>query len=385
MITVHCGACGHELNLKDKYAGTRVKCPKCAGPVRVPADAAEAATAVMPAPPREPRKNDDAVTDRPRRARAPRDDEGDDDDRDDRPRRRRDRDGRPAPATSGKALASLLLGLGTCCLPILLAIPGLILGFLALGDIKRDPRLVKGRGLAITGIIFSLIGNLSLLALLLPLIFAPAAVQRVGQAAGRAQTTNNLKQLGIAMHNHHDTTGRFPAAARLSPAGEPLYSWRVSVLPFLEQDAMFRQFDQSAKWDAPQNMPFLGRMPPVYQTPMNRAPDPATTHMQVPTGPNTIFANNAQPMNIAGVTDGLSNTILIVQASAFPVQWTRPVDLTIAPGQPLPAGLQGPRFLVTMADGSVRMMDRTNVNDDVLRKLIDPRDGNVVPIDWDAR
>ena len=76
-----------------------------------------------------------------------------------------------------------------------------------------------------------------LIGLLLP------AVQKVREAASRMKCQNNLKQLGVALHNYHDATGTFPAGGTQSPAGGYGHSWWVMVLPYIEQDNMFRQLD----------------------------------------------------------------------------------------------------------------------------------------------
>ena len=82
------------------------------------------------------------------------------------------------------------------------------------------------------------------------------------------------------------------------------------------------------------------------------------------------------------VTDGTSNTILIVQTTTDPVPWTKPADLNIANDQPLPTGLQGKGFNAAFADGSVRYIDRARINEQTLRWYLDPRDGNPVPFDF---
>ena len=68
-----------------------------------------------------------------------------------------------------------------------------------------------------------------LIGLLLP------AVQKVREAAARVQCTSNLKQIGIALHSYHDAHKAFPAAATYDPQGKPLLSWRVALLPYIEQ------------------------------------------------------------------------------------------------------------------------------------------------------
>ena len=73
-----------------------------------------------------------------------------------------------------------------------------------------------------------------MVALLLP------AVQAAREAARRAQCTNNLKQIGLAMHNYHSAYNHFPAAAITDDDGKPLLSWRVAILPYIEQAAALR-------------------------------------------------------------------------------------------------------------------------------------------------
>jgi len=82
-------------------------------------------------------------------------------------------------------------------------------------------------------------------------------------------------------------------------------------------------------------------------------------------------------------TDGTENTIMVIDADE-PVEWTRPLDIDWSPGKPRPA-LGGPgrtHCMVLMCDASVHSM-RRDVADQVLRNLIDRRDGNVIPAGWD--
>ena len=86
-----------------------------------------------------------------------------------------------------------------------------------------------------------------LVALLLP------AVQAAREAARRSQCTNNLKQIVLALHNYHDVYKCFPSAVLTDESGRPIRSWRVAILPFMEQQALYKQYDFNQPWDSPRN------------------------------------------------------------------------------------------------------------------------------------
>ena len=93
------------------------------------------------------------------------------------------------------------------------------------------------------------------------------AVQAARQAARRMQSSNNLKQIGLAFHNFHDAYRTLPAAAGLNDDGEPMLSWRVALLPFLEEAALYEEFHLDEPWDSEHNITLLERMPAVYRHP----------------------------------------------------------------------------------------------------------------------
>lgn len=193
------------------------------------------------------------------------------------------------------------------------------------------------------------------------------------KSADRTAAANDLKQIGLACHNYNDRLGTFPTNSH-APNGQPLLSWRVHILPFLGQEALYRQFNLNEPWDGPTNRRLLDQMPAVYATPAERAGRAVMgnkTYYRGFSSPGALFerppgpAGAFQPgrgVSFAQVTDGLSNTIMAVEAGTA-VEWTKPDDLDAGPGKPFPAlGGARPRddmVMVLFADLSVRSVRRT--------------------------
>ncbi len=204
------------------------------------------------------------------------------------------------------------------------------------------------------------------------------AVQKVREAANRMNSQNNLKWIGLAMHNFHDTYGHLPPPAIYGKDGKPLLSWRVAILPFIEQDALSKEFKLDEPWDSPHNKKLLARMPNTYIHPAAPTKEPYTTYYQVFTGKDALFIGRNKLRLGPDVPDGVSNTLLAVEA-AEAVPWTKPEDLVYDTKKPLPKlGTIFPAGTnVLFCDGSVRFLSRT-VSEKVLRALITPRGGEVI-------
>ena len=97
--------------------------------------------------------------------------------------------------------------------------------------------------------------------------WASAILAPMRGSAARSQCINNLKQIGLAMHNYHDQHKSFPPAYTVDKAGKPLLSWRVLILPYLEQNALYKEFHLDEPWDSPHNRTLIDRMPPTYRCP----------------------------------------------------------------------------------------------------------------------
>lgn len=198
-----------------------------------------------------------------------------------------------------------------------------------------------------------------------------------GSASARAASANNLKQLGLAMHNYHDAIGRFPAAAICDRKGKPLLSWRVAILPYVEQDALYREFKLDEPWDSEHNKKLLDKYPKVYAVPGTDDAANRATRYRVFTGKGCGF-NQLQSARITEITDGTSNTVMIV-TTADAVPWTKPDDLVFDSKADVKKLLlwQGGATQFGFFDGSVRTMSE-KISETTLKALITMNGGEVV-------
>jgi prepilin-type processing-associated H-X9-DG protein len=208
-------------------------------------------------------------------------------------------------------------------------------------------------------------------------LFLPA-VQASRAAALRAQSVNNLKQIGLAMHNYNNANGHFPPAVLIGPDGKTPYSWRVALLPYIEQQELFKQYNFSEPWDGPNNRKLLDKIPPIYRAP-NAEGDPTFASYFVPTGPDTLFPGH-QGTQLSAIRDGPSNTIMAVEARR-PIPWTKPEDIPFDVKAALPefGGYSPGGFNVLFTDGSVRFVS-VSVNPEVLRALFTIAGGEVIEL-----
>ena len=98
--------------------------------------------------------------------------------------------------------------------------------------------------------------------------------------AARQQSINNLKHLSLAMHNCMDSYGQFPPAALYSKDGKPLLSWRVLLLPYLDQRELYEQFKLDEPWDGPTNKKLVAKMPAIYSAIPGKAKETQDTVYQ---------------------------------------------------------------------------------------------------------
>ena len=204
------------------------------------------------------------------------------------------------------------------------------------------------------------------------------AVSSSRQAARRATSMNNMKQIGLAMLLHETAFGAFPPAYTADEDGKPLLSWRVRVLPYIEQNHLYEQFKLDEPWDSEHNKKLIGSMPRIYRSPASKTAPGMTNYLTV-RGDRTAFPDD-KGQKLGNFTDGTANTIMVVEVDdAKAVPWTKPEDFPHNKEQPM-AGLGGlwdGGFLAGMCDGSVRFI-RTAIAPDMLNALFTRDGGEIV-------
>ena len=210
------------------------------------------------------------------------------------------------------------------------------------------------------------------------------AVHSARTAARRAQSMNNMKQLALSLHNYHDAHGAFPAGYSSDEQGRPLLSWRVQMLPYLEEAALYNEFRLDEPWDSPHNKELIARMPSLFRSPNSTAEGFKTNYLGV-SGADGIFvrppAGDAKGTSFRRITDGTSKTLMLVEASdELAVVWTKPGDFAPKMDNPMKGllGLHRGGFLGGMGDGSVRFI-ADSVDVDILKALFTKSGREAIP------
>lgn len=208
------------------------------------------------------------------------------------------------------------------------------------------------------------------------------AVRESRKAATAMSRMNNMKQIGLSFHNYHDVYNHFPAANGNGVFGEAKktgLSWRVHLLPFIEQAALYQQFNFDEAWDSPHNEALIEQMPDIFK--VEGIDKLGLTSVHVFTGDETAMGTG-DSVGFQDIIDGTSNTILAVVAGPESAEvWTKPGGLEFNPDDPKKVlGTLGEQFLVLICDGSVRFL-KSSIDDETLKNLIQRNDGNPVNIE----
>jgi hypothetical protein len=217
-----------------------------------------------------------------------------------------------------------------------------------------------------------------------PEIMAQAAEATEDEAARyRSVSEGHLKQLTLAIINCADSQqGKLPRNLT-DKKGKPQLSWRVHILPYIEENDLYKAFKLDEPWDSENNLKLLEQMPKIFASPRVTVKRKGYTVYQGFAGEGTVFEPGQELRYPASIPDGTSNTIMLVESS-IAVPWTKPADVPFDAKKDLPdfGKAFGAKPLVAMCDGSVRRLDLKNLSEKTLKNAITRADGFPLGADW---
>lgn len=228
-------------------------------------------------------------------------------------------------------------------------------------------------------------------------VLAALLLPRVQSSSGpdsgrRERCRNNLKQIGLALHLYHEKYGTAPPAYLVDKDGRPTHSWRVLILPFLDQNELYAKYRFDEPWDGPNNQQLADKVGKIFHCPSDRPESEAGKQVEYPEtsyvaviGPET-FWRGAEGVCPCDIYDGMTTTLQLVEVANSGIHWMEPRDLhvgqmapTINPkaGQGISsrhkAGAEG-----LLADGSVRFFSE-NLSAETIRGLLTIQGGETIP------
>lgn len=290
------------------------------------------------------------------------------------------------------------IGLSAICLVVIAMGLHHLLGWLASSlravkdrsPLERKPWPKRGTVRILTAFLFAFVAGMSVVGIAHQcwwLATSPEPLlDRYMEAASRMQSSNNLKQIGLGLHNYHDLHHAFPPGTYASPEGRPLHSWMTGLLPFVEQQRLYEMVRWQQPWTSSDNhLVFIENIRGFYYPHWAAARDFTANGNY---GPTTYSANarvlgGSGRMQFDQITDGTANTILAGEiVSHIPAwgstgNWRDPALGINRDPRGFGSPWRGGAYLM-MADGSVRFFSNDTAPE-VLQGLATPTGGEKVP------
>lgn len=214
----------------------------------------------------------------------------------------------------------------------------------------HDMSEVKRRGLTLVEVLVVLAIIACLVALTMP------AIRQVREPARRTRCKNNLKQIGLALHNYLDMYGAFPPPFTVDADGNRLHSWRTLILPFIDQAPLDIQIDFTKPWDDPANAEMYDTVVSTYMCPSSNSPQSHTIYIAL-VGEDRAF-HSEKVRELVDFKDSSSNTAMVAEVSLDQaLHWMSPFDDQVSVFTNLDDASQIAHMgliHVLFADGSVR-------------------------------
>lgn len=217
-----------------------------------------------------------------------------------------------------------------------------------------------------------------LFALLMPVFQGPLREGRWWECRSK------IRVIGLGLLNYHDDYGCFPPAYIADENGRPMHSWRVLILPFLDQQALYHRYRFDEPWDGPNNSKLAEHGIWQFDCPSAQSLRFATSYVAV-TGPDTAWPGDRSTTR-TDITDGASKTMLVVEVKNSGINWMEPRDLDLSQMAPTINSSSGKGISsahvkrgahVLFADGSVRFL-HDSLSPSVLRAMLTRNGGETI-------
>ena len=168
------------------------------------------------------------------------------------------------------------------------------------------------------------VGSMVILGLLAAFLWPVAKAMR--EVHRTNQCRDNLRRIGLALHTYNAEWNCLPPAYLVGEDGRRMHSWRVLILPYLGEEALYHQYRFDEPWDSPSNLDVARQMPLVYRCPEDWQAGPCDTSYALTVGPGA-FCEGPTSTAFEEIADSAYLIIAVVETSGLAIRWTQPRDL----------------------------------------------------------